>query len=104
MFLDVRGVEVNVNRKSNNETLQPPVNLELTVVSSNLDKRKGSIQHSKVLVTSNDQEGTKTFPSVLLTFNEKFIKIGEKPQDMREKSARVFWFRDRSDSMDSSEV
>lgn len=93
---------VHIDRKE--EAPRMHSNLELKVVSESRHKRRKSLQNTKLFVKSAGDECSKILPSVLLTFDAKFIQIGEKPRDMKERSKRVLTLHRDSDSMESSDV
>jgi hypothetical protein len=90
--------EVN-NKAANHEALRSP-NIELKVITK---KRRKSQQDSKIIVKSMDDQSIKILPAVLMTFNEKFINLGESEAETI-KNKRIYVFRDRSDSMNSIDI
>lgn len=78
--------------------------VELKVVSGSRQRRRSSLQNTKLLVTSEGNENPKLLPSVLLTFDKKFVQIGEKPKELKERSKRVIKLQRDSGSMESSDV
>lgn len=90
--------------ETDKETLKPSSNMELTVMTPSRYKRRHSMQNTKIFVKSSEEESFKILPGVLLTFNEKFIKIGENPAEPVKEQSRVIVFRERSDSMKSIDI
>lgn len=52
-------------------------NMELKVIENNRYKRRNYHQKEKIVIKTSDDETVKILPSVLLTYNAKFIKIHE---------------------------
>ena len=74
--------------------------MELKVVETNRYKRRNSQQKEKIFIKTSDDETVKIIPSVLLTYNERFIHILDIPIENK-KEPRVYMFK-RSDSVKSS--
>lgn len=81
MIIEIDDSDIDKQRKE--EALPTSPNIELKVVANARDKRRKSLQNTKLFVTSNEENDLKILPSVLLTYNEKFVKIGEKPCDLK---------------------
>jgi hypothetical protein len=71
-------------------------------------KRRNSRQNTKIIIETGEDGGLKILPSVLLTYNEKFIKLGENPETTKRpeepRIEHVFTFRARTDSMKSIDI
>lgn len=76
--------------------------MELKVIETNRYKRRNSQQKEKIIIKTCDDETVKIIPSVLMTYNEKFINIREITVDKKIES-NVLSFK-RSDSLRSSEA
>lgn len=81
------------------DTLQVTMDIELVVTPNR--SRRSSVQNTKVVVRSSDQEAPTILPGVLLTYNEKFTQIGSKPKTLHRRTDRVYRF---GDSIESSDV
>lgn len=81
-----------------------PSNIELKVMTPSRYKRRHSHQDSKILLKTagSDCEAITVLPGVLMTYNEKFMRIGinssEPPKDP------IYIFRARTDSMESVDI
>jgi hypothetical protein len=111
----VSDVGRNANeRRRKSEALLAPSNIELKVMTPGRSKRRNSKQNSKIIIEATADESLKILPSVLLTYNEKFTRIGDKTEktEMTDAAAaaveprfeRVYTFRTRSDSMKSIDI
>jgi hypothetical protein len=104
LLLDVD--EMKPRRKS--EAVLTPPTIELKVMTPSRYKRRNSRQNSVIIIEATEDESLKILPSVLLTYNEKYIKIGEKTEPTKKTEEpqveRVYTFRERTDSMKSIDI
>lgn len=93
-------------RKS--EAVLPPSNIELKVMAQSRHKRRNSRQNTKIIIETSEDGSLKILPSVLLTYNEKFINIGGQTETLKKIEEpfveRVYVFRARTDSMKSIDI
>lgn len=95
--------EENNQERKGKEALLAPSRMELKVITQLRHKRRHSHQSTRIIVKSIEDESIKVLPGVLLTFNEKFIRIGVEGQEVKQDN-RVIVFKERSDSLESTDI